>query len=519
MTLRKLLRSAALVMALALVAKCSGLVREVIVAAWFGTSAAMDAFVVAAALAALVMNWLQKPIQAVVVPLFMGELAARGEKGAWSMLSGPFATCVAMFVATAAVGVGAAPYLAMLIAPGLEAESASLAGQLARMLMVAALLQAIAHFLAAIFHAYQRFGRPGAMPAVENLVVAGGMVVLAPALGIHGLAIAAVVAALLQVLMQLPVVWGNLQHCRFRIDVKDPIVRRIVTLAVPLTIGAGGVELGRITDRLFASLLPVGRLSALAYAQQLTYAGFNVFAASLMTVLFPFLVSRANVAGYDDVARKLGRSLTVLFAIVAPISAGLVVLNEPLVRLVFQRGAFSEHSVQLTSQAVLFYALGLAAYIVSQVLSFAFYTVENTKTPVIAGLARTGVKILLSLLLVRPLAHAGLALAESLSFVVKATLLLVLLPNELRWRGYATIFRSFAASTAIAVVMALVVLSVGPVLDTLLEVGASVAGQAAGVAASAVIGAATYLALTVLLRPAQAREVYRLVQAGLGRRS
>ncbi len=462
---------------------------------------------------ALVMG-LKNPIQVVILPLFTRDLAQRGERAAWESASVLMNSAVVLFVAAGAAGVLLAPSLVAVVAPGLGADTSRLAGLLARALMATLIFQGLAQFLSVLSYSNNRFGRPGFASTADNLMVILAVLGLAPWLGIHGLAIGAVLGTVAQVVTQLPIVWRHRALWRPRVDLRDPSLRRLAWLGLPLIIGTGGAGLGKISDRIFASLLPPGRLSALSYAHQLTYASFQLFAASLTTVLFPFLSRKAGVADYEDLGRKLTKAMTLLFAIVGPISVGIAVLHEPLVRLVYHRGAFTEESVRITAQPVLYYALGLAAYTLSHVLSYAFYSVQNTRTPVTTGFARFGVKVLLSFALVGPLGHGGLALAESLSFVVKTVLLFVLLPPELRSMDFGRLFRSFAVTAAASAAMALVIRAVLP-LAGVIELGSAFATTFATLVAAAAVGAATYLVLAVLVNPVEVREAYRFVRSGV----
>jgi putative peptidoglycan lipid II flippase len=283
-------------------------------------------------------------------------------------------------------------------------------------------------------------------------------------------------------------------------------------------IGTAGAHLGHLTDRFFASLLPAGRLSALSYAHQLTYVPLNVLVTSLVTVLFPYLSRRAGSAAYGDVSSKLGRAVSMLFAIVLPLAVAIGVLHEPLVRLVYERGAFTADSTRVTGETVLFYAVGLPASAVSMVLSYGFYSVEDTKTPMTAGLVRIAVKLILSLALVGSLAHVGLALAESLSLCVKTVVLAALLPATLR-QGYSRVLRSLALTSGLGAAMGLVLLTVLTSMDDFLGSGASTPAVAGVVALTAAVGGASYLALSLLFQPVEVRDLYRVVRSGLTRRA
>lgn len=512
-----LMRSTALVMVLALLAKAAGFLRHVAVAAYFGTSTTMDAVVVAITIATLTLLWLENPIRIVVVPLLARAVGERGETAAWQDTGTLLGSAMTLIVAVAALQAVVAPYLVALIAPGLAEATAELASSLTRVLALGIVFTALARFLSAISYAHQRFGRPGLASSLDSLVVVGAVVVLAPALGIWSLTLGVVLGALAQVVAQLPLVWAHRRHFRLRLDLGAPVLRRLAGLGLPVMIGTGGSGLGRVSDRFFASLLPAGRLSALSYAHQLTYAAFALLAAPLTTVLFPFLSRKAGAADYQELSRQFGRAARLLFATVVPVAVGVAVLHEPLVRLVFERGAFTDESTRLTAQAVLFYALGLPAYALSHLLSYAFYSVEDTRTPTAAGLGRLALQVALSLVLIRPLAHVGLALAESLSFVVKAVWLFAALPRTVRGGEQVRVLRSLATTLALGGVMAGVLLAALPSLETSMPPGGFLAG-AGLLASAAALGGTVYLGLSVVLQREEMLDLFGVARSALAHR-
>jgi putative peptidoglycan lipid II flippase len=265
-----------------------------------------------------------------------------------------------LFAVVAVAEAALAPVLVAVVAPGLG-EVTSLAGRLAQFLALSLIFTGLARFLSAVSHAFRRFARPGLTTAVENLVSVAALAVLAPVFGIWALAIGTVLGAVASAALLLPTVWAHRDEYRFDVDLRDPALRRIASLGLPLMVGSGGAHLSQLTDRFFASLLPAGRLSAMAYAYQLTYAPLKLLAAPLVTVLFPFLAYAAHTDDDHDLSRKLGRAMSLLCIIVVPASIAVGVLHEPLVRLVYEHGAFTAESTRITADTVLFYALGSSA--------------------------------------------------------------------------------------------------------------------------------------------------------------
>ncbi len=512
---QKILRSITLVMGLAFTAKATGVLRDIIVAAHFGTSEQMDAFLVAATIAGLIVIWLKEPIQVIIVPLFTQDLKTRGERSAWENASIVMNTLIILLVIFAAIGWLLSPYLVSLIAPGFSQEMSILSADLTRLMMLTVVSLGLVKLLSAFFHSYQRFGWPGMISTVDNLVVIPSIIILTPLLGIYGLAISAILGAIAQVLVQTPILWKNRSYYKPWLNLKNPTLLRMARMSVPLFIGIGGTQMGKITDPIFASLLQRGSLSALAYGHRLTYTTLQLFVTSLTTVLFPYFSETAGVRDYRNIGRKLFKSLRVLFWIAFPLSIGILLLHEPLVRLVYHRGAFGEESVRMTGQAVFFYAIGFWAYSLSKVLSVAFYSLQDTRTPTVMGLVRVGIKILLAFALVRSMAHAGLALAESVSWMVKAGLLLFFLPKELRQPEYRKVFQSFGATVVITGAMGAVVFFILPIFTRVFAVDASFMATSMGLGATIAVGAGTYLIFSLLLQPAELKDLYRFVRTGV----
>src|SRR5262249_38786206 len=242
--------------------------------------------------------------------LFTEQLAGRGERSTWETASVLINTLIILFLILAAIGWLLSPYLVLIVAPGFTQETKTLSVSLAKILMLTLLFLGLAKLLSGIYQSYHQFGRPGMTTTIDNLVVIPCLLLFTPLLGIYGLAIAGVLGAAAEALIQINILWKNRHHYKLQVDFKNPILRRMVWMGFPLLIGIGGDSLDNIVDRVFASLLPPGSLSALAYGNRLTYATFQLFVNSLTTVLFPFFSMTAGLENYDDLGKKLFKSLT-----------------------------------------------------------------------------------------------------------------------------------------------------------------------------------------------------------------
>jgi putative peptidoglycan lipid II flippase len=205
---------------------------------------------------------------------------------------------------------------------------------------------------------------------------------------------------------------------------------------------------------MFASLLAGGRLSALSYAQRITALQYDLLVRPLQRSTYPHFARLTAEGKFPALSRRLFLYLRVMFFATVPVAVLVAMLADPIVRLLFQRGAFDDTSVRLTSQALALYALGVPAMAMSRIIDRTFVTLKDTVTPTRWALVRIGIKIALSFVLIRPLAHLGIAVAEVASQVVRLPFLFRALPREIR-RGetgptLASFGRTVAAATAMA---------------------------------------------------------------------
>lgn len=447
--------SAAWVIGLALVAKALGLFKDVIVASRFGTTATMDAFLVAFTIPTIIISWLESPIRAGFIPLFTERLEKKGEHEAWRGIGVFLADFMVVVLAIVLVGIVASPWIVRAVAPGFGPEARSLAVSLTRIMFIAILFTAAGGILSNLLHCHRNFAIPGLGGPANNLVLIGAAVFLTIPFGIHGLAYGVVFGAAAHALIQISVVLRHRQDIRLRLDFRDPMFLGVIRLATPLLIGMAGAKLDDVVDRAFASMLRPGSISSLAYAIRLIDIPREILVFGFSTVLLPYFSSLAAKGDLNELGDKLMTSLRVAFFVLFPVSIAMAVLGGPLVRLVFQRGQFDEVSVRYTVSALLLYTPTIWALGITSIMTCAFVALRDTKTPVIVGFVRLGVKIALVALLVRTLQHAGVALSTSIAHVFKLVLFLLVLPKSVREGRYRRLLWSFAGTFASAAIMGL----------------------------------------------------------------
>jgi putative peptidoglycan lipid II flippase len=481
----KIAKAAGLLLVLQVVEQATGLLKQILIAAQFGTSSMMDGYLIATTIAGLILLWVGLPIRQTLIPMFRHDLAKRGEGTAWANTSVLFNNLLLVIVGIVIIAELLAPYLVTVLAPGLEEEAASSAVSLARITLASVIFVGMGNVLSQVLFSYERFFWPGIAGAVNNIVVMLALLAFGATYGIYGLAVAAVLGAACHLALQLPILWEKRKLYSGSVNLRHPYMVETGKLSLPLLISTGGNELARVTDRIFASLLPIGSLSALAFAHRPITVLIEFLIHPLNTATLPHFAKLSAEEDFRTLSRQLFHYVRVIAFFTVPIAVGLMLIAEDVIRALYQRGAFDEASVRLTGQALLFYAIGVPAQAIMRIFRNAFFNLKDTWTPTKIALVRIGIKIVLSWILVQPLAHRGIALAESLSLFANAVFLFCFLPRELKGQEVWKTLGAFAQTLAGCAVMGTVVYLVQERIDGIFSLPLEIGGLI-------LLGAATY---------------------------
>ncbi|MFQ5945431.1 MAG: murein biosynthesis integral membrane protein MurJ [Anaerolineae bacterium] len=427
-----LARAAGTVMAAFLLSRALGLAREVVIGATFGTSRELDAYLAAFRVPDLLFQIIAGgALASAFLPVFSERLIDGRTRAAWRLGSAVANLVLLATLAAAGLAAASAPMLIReLIAPGFEPAAQVLAADLMRLMLASTAIFAVSGLAMAALNAHGDFLVPALAPAIYNLAIIGGAVFLSPAWGIYGLAVGVVVGAAAHLLIQMPLLVRRGMTYRPILGLGDPAVRTVGRLMAPRALGLAGVQLNFMVNTILASGLAPGSLAALNYAWLLMLLPQGIVAQGVATAAFPALSRLAARADRIGLRRTLALSLRMVWFLTLPASAGLLILREPLVRLLLERGEFGADSTQAVAYALQFFAVGLVAHATVEILARAFYALQDTRTPVAVGIAGVALNIVLSVSLVGPLGHGGLALANTLATWMEMVALVVLLSRK-----------------------------------------------------------------------------------------
>jgi putative peptidoglycan lipid II flippase len=419
-----LLKTASLIVLLTLVGRLLGFFRSVYLSGLYGTGVEADAFSIASNIPLTLFLVVPGAINAVLIPTMRG-LLEKGERTE-TLYHKLLAIVLVVFTGVAALGVLFAHQLAACF--GVTGEKLELTARMLQWMWPSAVFIGLAGLWSSVCNAHQHFFTPALGTVANGALVILAMYVLVPAFGAEGLAMATTLGYAAAVLTMIPTMrrFGY----RHRVSLawrEDEAMRSMGERVVPILIGATVAQATSFLERGFAAGLGDGKLSALNYANQIVQMPMAIFVGAFTLPLFPLLASYVKRGEMAQMKQTLQKGLAYLLILLLPVTVGLVLYAEPLIRLVFERGAFDEEAVALTTWALGFYSLGLYGLAARDLLTRAFYALENTRTPVTVGVVGIGVYVVSNWLLIPWLGHGGIALSAATSAISQAVLLFLLL--------------------------------------------------------------------------------------------
>ncbi|HYS14284.1 MAG TPA: murein biosynthesis integral membrane protein MurJ [Burkholderiaceae bacterium] len=426
-----LLRAAATISSLTLLSRVTGLVRDLLISRIFGVSAATDAFNVAFRIPNLLRRlFAEGAFQQAFVPVLADTRTRHGDAGMRHLVDHVAAALFWTLLLVSLLGVVAAPLLVWAIATGLarEAETFELATTMTRWMFPYILCMSLVAFAAGVLNTFKRFAVPAVTPVLLNLSFIACALWLAPKMAtpIFSLALAVIIGGLLQLGLQVPALYRLGMLPRFGNPLtgfRDQDVRRILRLMLPAVFAVSVAQISIIINTNIASRLATGSVTWLAFADRLMEFPTALLGVALGTVLLPSLSAAFAEERTADYGRLLDWGLRLTLLLALPAAAGLGLLAEGLVAVLFQGGKFSWYDVQQTALALIGYAIGLIGLIAVKILAPGFYAQRDIKTPVKIAVSSLIVTQVANIGLVPWLGHAGLALSVSLGACANAALL------------------------------------------------------------------------------------------------
>lgn len=494
-----------------------GLLRDVIIAGKFGTRADLDAYYAAFRIPDFLFLVIASgAFGAAFIPIFTGFLERGEETAAWVLASSILNTAFYALTALSAIGfLLAGPLVRTVVAPGLTGAQQHLATDLTRVLLLQPLFLGLGGAAMSILNAQNRFLWPALAPVTYNLGIILGALALAPRYGVKGLAYGVVIGAAGHFLTQLPALARVMRYYPVA-SLRVPGMRQVGALLVPRMFGQAVFALNFVIVTNFASRLGEGRVSGFQYGYTLFLLPHGVFALSAATVLFPTLSRLAGAGDWEQFRADYAGTLRSVLFFIVPATAALIVLRTAIPEAIYQLGAFTSASTALTATALGALATGLIAYAVVEIVTRAFYALQDTRTPVIAGVLTIALNLPLSWALSRAYGLGGLGVSLAATTWLEMAILLVVLRRRMGTVApglVASLVRTFWATAALTAAL----MPCAWLLHALHRTSGKSIAQLAFFVATLGIGAAVYLGVSSLLGVEEVARVRGMVLRRLGR--
>lgn len=423
-----LLKALATTSGMTLLSRIMGFAREMIIAGVFGAGVATDAFFVAFKIPNMLRRlFAEGAFSQGFVPVLAEYKTRRGEEETRALVDHVSALLALVLFLVTLAGIVAAPFVIYASAPGFSSDPSkfSLTVMLLRITFPYIFFISLVSLAGGILNTYSRFSVPAFTPVLLNLSFIACALLLAPRLHppVLALAWAVFLGGLLQLFFQVPFLLKIRMMPRFRLDLKDPGVWRILKLMGSAIFGVSISQVSLLINTIFASLLVTGSVSWLYYADRLMEFPAGMLGVALGSILLPSLARHHADDSREEYAKLLDWGLRLTFLLTLPAAVALALLAVPLVSTLFYHGAFGIHDLYMTRNAVLAYSVGLLGLILVKVLAPGFYARQDIKTPVRIAIATLILTQFMNLAFIGTLKHAGLALAIGLGSCFNAFML------------------------------------------------------------------------------------------------
>ena len=426
---KNIARAAGILGSATVLSRIMGMVRDIVVSRLFGAGLATDAFFAAFQIPNMLRRFFAEgALTAAFVPTFSATLRQDGDEKARELANICFTLLTIVMATVTLAGILFSPLIVGLMFPGFKAVTGKLelAVLLNRLMFPYIFFISLVALCMGILNTLRHFFTPAISTVFLNITMILAALCLrgffeAP---VTALAVGVLIGGCLQLIMQLPVLWNKGFPLKPNFNLRSPEVRTIALLMLPSVFGVGVYYLNITVSAVLASLLPQGSVSYLYYAQRLFEFPQGVFTASVAQAVLPSMSRQAAEGNIGGLKESLSFGMRLMLFITIPAMVGLMVCSTPIFSLIFMGGAFSFDTVVNSASALFYYSMGLSFVALTRVLAPVFYALKDTKTPVYTALVAFVVNFCLSLALMGPLKHGGLALATTLSSLCNMLLLL-----------------------------------------------------------------------------------------------
>lgn len=454
-------RAAGLMSIATFISRILGYLKDMIIANYFGATGASDTFFVAFRIPNLLRElFAEGSMSSAFIPVLTEYQTKKGIEEAKRLVRVTFTFILTFLGLICIAGIVFTPIIVVLIAPGFldDPGKFSLTVVLTRIMFPFLLFISFAALIMGSLNTRRVFFIPALAPAMLNITIIISVLLLASRIEqpVIAIAVGVVCGGLLQLAFQLPSFYKQKYSLKIDFNFRHQGLKKMSVLILPATMGMAVAQINIFISTILGTYLPEGSITYLYYSMRLVQFPIGIFGVAMGMAVLPTLSEHVAKGELDRLCDDLSFSMRLLFFITIPAMTGLIFLREPIVNVLFQRGRFDYPATLGTAQALLFYSVGIWAIVGVRVMTASFYSMQDTKTPVKIAILALVMNVILSITLMNPLKHSGLALANSLASSLNFTLLFLFLKRKLNRIDIRSLLKSFVKTIPASLIMGII---------------------------------------------------------------
>lgn len=510
-------KSTFLLMLATMLAKILGFAREITLMYTYGTSAYSDVYITAMNIPLALFSSIGAALVTTFIPIYHESLQDGGEKNAYKFTNNILNIVLILSIVLSIIGYVFAEPLVKLFAMKFEGEKLLLTVQFVRIMMPGILFIGMSNIMVSYLQIKDSFTIPGLIALPNNIIIIVSIIISYITKNLYILAIGSLIGMISQFVFLIPFAIKKGYKFKLIFNLRDKYFKKMIFLVGPVFIGVAVNQINVMVDRSLASSFGDGIISALNSANRLNLFVTGLFISTIGAVIYPTLSKLSTNNNREEFSEAIVKSLNSIILLILPITIGAIVLATPIVKVLFERGAFDDRSTQLTSTALIFYSIGMIGFGLRDILSKVFYSIKDTKTPMINGIIAMILNVILNFILVRVMGYAGLALATSLSAIICTIFLFMSLHKKIGYFGQDRILKTTFKSMISTIIMGLVTLKLYEFLFD--NIGRGSIETIVSLVCSVIIGVIIYGLLIFLLKVEEVNLIIDIVKKRLKQRN
>ncbi|SJZ88096.1 murein biosynthesis integral membrane protein MurJ [Garciella nitratireducens] len=417
-------KTAILLMIITILSKILGFVREITLSYFYGASYISDAYLIALTIPGSIFAFISTGISTGYIPMYSNILKNKGIKEAEKFTNNIINLLFIVSTIIILIVVIFTQPIVKIFASGFTGKTLDLAIRFTRVSIFSIYFIGLMY----IFNSYLQLKNNFIAPAFNGFpfnMITIIIIALSAKINVAILSVGSVLAYAFQFLYLLPFIRAKKYRYQLIFDIRDEHLKKLLFLALPVIIGVSVNQINVIIDRTIASQIAIGGISALNYAQRLNGFIQGIFVVSIATVMYPAISKMAADHNIEGLKKSIIDGIASISLMVIPATFGAMIFAQPIVKLLFGRGAFNKEALSMTSIALFFYSIGMIGFGFREILSRAFYSMQDTKTPMMNAALSMVLNIILNLILSKILGIGGLALSTSISAIFSTILLFI----------------------------------------------------------------------------------------------